>query len=168
MTKLLLAATSFVALASAANAATYILSYTDLSANEFGAVLTADLDVDNNTLISIAAVEFTINGVTYPSNTLDSFSNVFAGSGAPATLTLDGTSVDFLISDSTAGAAGNGFGMATGYFGSDSFISSETNTFEAYDVSSFSVTAVPLPAALPLSIAALGGLGLVARRRKAA
>lgn len=167
MSKILLAATSFVALSSAANAATYILSYSDLSANQYGAVLTADLDADNNTLTSIAAVKFTIDGVTYPASTSDSFSNIYGSTGAPATLTLDGTGVDFLVSDDV-GASGNGFGMLTGFFGENVFISSIT-FFENFQVGNYSLTAaVPLPAALPLSVAALAGLGAIGARRRTA
>lgn len=172
--KSLLLSLALSAMAAAASASTYLLSYTDLDANTYTAVLTADLDTDGNTLINIATETFTINGVDYPADVTDAYTNVSYSSGTSAVLTLDGTSVDYYV---LSAATSSGFGMSTGSsynFYNTAFVSSELTASEAFTVSAYSLTevvssavaAVPAPAGLPLALTGLAGL--VALRRRAA
>lgn len=172
--KALLLTAALSSLAAAANAATYILSYTDVDDNTYSAILTADLDTDSDTLINISTTSFTINGVEYPADVTDSYTNVTYSSSADAVLTLSGSTVDYYVAST---AYSTGFGMSTGTaasFYNTAFVSSALTASEGFVVANYSLTevvssvaaTVPVPASLSLALTGLAGL--VALRRRAA
>lgn len=92
-------------------------------------------------------------------------------------LTSSGTNYDFDVTINQAGVGSYmnsftlaksafGFGGAIDSFGAFHNATSGTAAPLAYSGFSSSVAAVPLPAALPLLLAGLSGLGMVGRRRK--
>lgn len=71
-----------------------------------------------------------------------------------------------LATSLTAGVAGFKFGANNGISGGTAAIMDSGSVLVAFE--EFGISAVPVPAALPLLLAALGGLGFVGRRRKVA
>ncbi|MGB0659696.1 MAG: hypothetical protein ACPGNV_05895 [Mangrovicoccus sp.] len=148
---------------SAAHAATYNLTYTNANGSAYSAVLTGDLGVDGNTITNIVTSTFTVSGNSFTATINSSLSEIFEKSGVAGFLTLDGSSYDYYAGD---GVAFYDFGIFADQV--DDYAYDASSNLGAGNRASYSLeeagAAVPLPAALPLSLAALGGLAALRRR----
>ncbi len=103
MKQIFLAGLVSLSLVSAAQAGmVYNATYTNLSGGVIEFTLDGDLQPDGDTvLVNSLLTNPTYNGVDpmIPMASFDSASNRFFGSGVPATLSLSGTTIDFIWSD---------------------------------------------------------------------
>ena len=161
----LISAAALAVMSSAANAATFQLSYTDLGGFEYTASITADLDTDKNTLINITSDSLTVDGTSYTTAIVGSLSGAFGGSGLGPLLTLDGSVVDFYVAD--AGGV-NGFAFEYGRLGFNisytSLLPFVTYNPAGYSLVETTAAPVPLPAGLPLALTGIAGLAVLRRR----
>jgi hypothetical protein len=162
-----------------AEAALFNFSYT-AAVGTLSGVIDGTLQGDNNTVIVTSVLDFlTVNGVPGPSLPFVISWDAGSGlnSGALPTLTLDGSYLDFAACEVDC-ISDNGFALGVGnlvsaggfpaYAANPGAFGGLGGGLELFNAASYSLTpaAVPVPATLPLL--AIGGLGLAARRRKAA
>ena len=161
-----------------AHATLFNFSYT-AAVGVLSGVIDGALQADNNTVIVNSIQDFmTVNGAPTPSMSfVVSADNFYLSSGALPKLTLDGSFLDFVACDVVGCGSGNGFLLAKNnlisvifaggvplYSGSAGIFSA-IGGFEAFNAANYSLTAVPVPATLPLL--AIGGAAMAFRRRKA-
>ncbi|MGZ8216620.1 PEP-CTERM sorting domain-containing protein [Methylomagnum sp.] len=153
-----------------AEAALFNFSYTS-GVGTLAGTLDGTLQADNNTVFVNSVLDFaTFDGVSGPSlPSIVSASDFIGASGILATLSLDGSVMDFCAAITTCSDDGFGF-VPAGLVGNPSVLHvsgvSFGNIDEVYNSANWSMSAVPVPATLPLL--AIGGAALVARRRKTA
>lgn len=141
---------------------------------EGGQVLSGQLDgtvdgTDPNLVIVASISNPVFDGAPGPALPfILSVTDFFLANGALPTVSFDGTAMDLIAC--TDGGCSDGFAFDTsGIFGAPTYSSGSSfgDTFEAYNPSAWSLTPIPLPAALPLMVGALAVAGFAARRRAA-
>jgi hypothetical protein len=139
--------------AGAASAASFDFSF-DISGADYtgNGTFEGDLQGDNDTILNMTnmMLNYTTGGITY-ANT----GNPVSGGGE---WSLSGLFADWTTDNSRPG--GMGIFSDGVFFGDPDFF------VFAYDPSDFMVSAVPVPAALPLMLGGIAVLGLLARRKR--
>jgi hypothetical protein len=175
MKKTLLAGAIALSLAiPSAQAALYNFNYV-ASTGTLAGTLDGILQGDNNTVIVSSILDFaTFNGVPGPSLPVVLSVDALVGADPTAlpTVTLDGSYLDLYTADVLGGSDGFTFAVGNAYAtlvtGAPVYLSGASfgaAFFEPYVQANWSLTAVPVPATLPLLALGAAALGLGRRRR---
>ena len=168
-----LATVATATLAPVASAATFNFSYTS-SAGTITATVDGTLQPDNNTVFVSSISNTTFNGSPAPALPLiGSYVNrILAGGGVvtgQAVLSLDGSGLDFIASNTTNCNDGFGFLPAGLIAPVDLFASvggyGSLTGVEPFVLANYSLTTVPEPATV-LGLLSVAGVGLLCKGRK--
>lgn len=180
-----LAVTGLVSMASASQAiaATFDFSYTFNSGVVAAGRLVGEIDSSDSNIVNVTGLEdfVTVDGVStgVSFTRIDSASNYSYGTGEAPIVSFDGSILNLFFCDTGSCSAIMTFNknvpsayVEAGLLGGGISASIDHPMNNSWSLTAIPSTAmpsvVPLPAALPLFLAAFGGLGLVGRRRKAA
>jgi hypothetical protein len=142
----------------------YNFSYEQVFGSVISGEIVGTLQADDDTVLVSEIRNPLFDGLPAPAlPVIDSVTNVFDNptQPVPATVSLSGAVMDLFVCTDNACSSGfflddfSGVHFAGGAYG---------NVLEAYDPARWSLTPVPLPAALPMLAAGIAALGLMRRR----